>query len=368
MIDNSYFARVNTACDDVRDPLRAINKEAPKNGGVYIYLSNESNEPVYFDNFVVSHERGRIVEENHYYSYGLKIEGISSRAQSTILNKYGYQGDFSEHDEATALDEFDLRHYDPQIGRWTTTDPYEQFANPYLGMGNSPVNNVDPDGGCIWCETLEKALRLSEVTVTIGKSAEAGINPLTNLLSSSSGLIYPIINISMSTALNTVGNGITQFSKGLWNEGVMPTVDWVTHNVNPVYGVFNGINSQFTHQDFFDGTPMTRAEGITDAALPFIPFGKVGGVVEKSLFRGFEKTVAKGALNPNEIHFMQSSIKNATGEFTVLGNAQSLKSGALNPELLIINVWKDASGKIWTLGHRRLASFRLSGLQEAPIQ
>jgi len=35
---------------------------------------------------------------------------------------------------------------------------------------------------------------------------------------------------------------------------------------------------------------------------------------------------------------MQSSIKNATGEFTVLGNAQALKSGALNPEVLRMNV------------------------------
>ena len=76
----------------------------------------------------------------------------------------------------------------------------------------------------------------------------------------------------------------------------------------------------------------------------------------------------KGVLNPGEINFMQSSIKNATGEFTVLGNAQALKSGALNPEILRIKVWKDASDKVWTLDHRRLAAFRLSGLQEVPIQ
>ena len=26
-------------------------------------------------------------------------------------------------------------------------DPYKQYASPYLGMGNSPLNGVDPDGG-----------------------------------------------------------------------------------------------------------------------------------------------------------------------------------------------------------------------------
>lgn len=77
---------------------------------------------------------------------------------------------------------------------------------------------------------------------------------------------------------------------------------------------------------------------------------------------------AKGVLNPNEIYFMQNSIKNTTGEFTVLGNAEALANGSLNPNVLRMNVWKDASGKVWTLDHRRLGAFRLSGLQEAPIQ
>jgi hypothetical protein len=51
---------------------------------------------------------------------------------------------------------------------------------------------------------------------------------------------------------------------------------------------------------------------------------------------------AKGVLNPNEIHLMQSSIKNTTGEFTVLGNAEALANGSLNPNVLRMNVWKDA--------------------------
>lgn len=144
--EGSTALRVTQAGDNAA-PLVIAEVKAPKNGYAYVYLSNESNEPVYFDNFQVTHERGRIIEENHYYSYGLKISGISSKAEGSILNNYGYQGDFSEHDEETALDEFDLRHYDPQIGRWTTTDPYEQFANPYTGMANNPSNFVDEDGG-----------------------------------------------------------------------------------------------------------------------------------------------------------------------------------------------------------------------------
>jgi hypothetical protein len=72
-------------------------------------------------------------------------------------------------------------------------------------------------------------------------------------------------------------------------------------------------------------------------------------------------------LNPKQVHFMQSSIRNSTGEYTVLGNAKALRAGKLDPDILRINVWKDATGKIWTLDHRRLAAFRLSNLQEVTV-
>lgn len=34
---------------------------------------------VYFDNFQVQHVRGRIIEEDHYYVYELKIAALSSQ-------------------------------------------------------------------------------------------------------------------------------------------------------------------------------------------------------------------------------------------------------------------------------------------------
>jgi RHS repeat-associated protein len=144
----SYGWRVTTSGDG-HAPLVAPNIKAPKNGYAMVYLSNESKTPVYFDDFAVTHVRGRIVEENAYYPYGLKIKGISAKAIDKGENKYGYQGEFAEDEEETGWDEFDLRTYDPQIGRWNGMDPYEQFASPYIGIGSDPINNIDPDGGYI---------------------------------------------------------------------------------------------------------------------------------------------------------------------------------------------------------------------------
>lgn len=32
------------------------------------------------------------------------------------------------------------------MARWLTTDPANQYHSPYLGMGNNPINKLDPDG------------------------------------------------------------------------------------------------------------------------------------------------------------------------------------------------------------------------------
>ena len=66
---------------------------------------------------------------------------------------------------------------------------------------------------------------------------------------------------------------------------------------------------------------------------------------------------------------MQSSIKNQTGEHTVLGNAEALKSGTLKAtDLPDIRIWQDADGKLWTLDHRRLAAFRIAELDSVPFR
>ncbi len=115
----------------------------------FVYISNQSSVNVFFDNLQVRHDRGRIIEENHYYAHGLKIAAISSKAYGAPNNNYLYQGDFSDFDDDLGWNDFELRSYDPQIGRFLQNDPYDQFASGYVGMGNDPVNGVDPSGGLV---------------------------------------------------------------------------------------------------------------------------------------------------------------------------------------------------------------------------
>jgi RHS repeat-associated protein len=78
-----------------------------------------------------------------HYPHGSTLPGrnyISATAYD-----YAYQG--QEKDTETGYLNFDLRQYDPRIGRWFNPDPMGQYHSPYLAMGNNPVNRIDPTGG-----------------------------------------------------------------------------------------------------------------------------------------------------------------------------------------------------------------------------
>ncbi len=153
-----------------------------KNGYLYIWVSNETqNWDVFFDNLSVQFRSGPVLEENHYYPFGLTMAGISDKAV-----KFNYAENFKryngiEYDSAFGLDDYEAfyRNLDPQIGRWWQIDPKCEMSinpdveamtedqdyveglesiSPYASMNDDPAKYKDPKGDAPCCQTFNDVI------------------------------------------------------------------------------------------------------------------------------------------------------------------------------------------------------------------
>jgi RHS repeat-associated protein len=152
---NCGFDGVYATADYVK--LHAATVTMSKSGYLYVFCSNESNVPVYFDNLQVLHNHGPLLQTDDYYPFGLTMAGISSKAAGKPENRFKYNGKELQHQEfsdGSGLEEYDYgaRMQDPQLGVWHNIDPLAEFYfgnSPYVFALDQPTNAIDPDGGIV---------------------------------------------------------------------------------------------------------------------------------------------------------------------------------------------------------------------------
>ena len=110
----------------------------------------------------------KILEENHYYPYGLKHTnynadlnafaakgaGIALAAATqppatptTLDYNYKFNGMEWQDDLVLNMYDMDMRDYDPATVRWFNIDPVMHFdQSPYMAMNGNPVFYADPSG------------------------------------------------------------------------------------------------------------------------------------------------------------------------------------------------------------------------------
>ena len=147
--DNSGVRQVKAEPDQLQ--TLAQDKMVIKSSGfLYVYTSNETPQDVFFDNLTVLNNPGPVLEETHYYPFGLTMAGVSGKAANPFeQNRYKYNGIELSNDLGIDLYDAFYRELDPQIGRWCQIDPKSVASlaeSPYVSMGNNPISHADPLG------------------------------------------------------------------------------------------------------------------------------------------------------------------------------------------------------------------------------
>jgi RHS repeat-associated protein len=124
-----------------------------------------------------SQEASEVTQENHYYPFGMSMEGTWGNTPSVTDSKYLYNGKEMNDDFGLGLMDYGARFYDAAIGRWNAVDPMAdkyQAWSPYNYTLGNPVRFIDPDGMQVtdWYKDKEGKIRYDK-DVKDQKSAEA---------------------------------------------------------------------------------------------------------------------------------------------------------------------------------------------------
>jgi RHS repeat-associated protein len=125
----------------------SLSFTAPQAGTLQVYVANESNTEVWFDEVSITYAPQLIAQENHYDPWGLNLVGIEKNG--TPNHRFQFMGVEKESNFNLNWIETNKRGYDPQLGRFHQLDLLGDLIptiSPYAYSFNNPIYFKDPSG------------------------------------------------------------------------------------------------------------------------------------------------------------------------------------------------------------------------------
>jgi RHS repeat-associated protein len=103
----------------------------------------------WFGNNYQDAENHEIIQENHYYPFGMAMEGAWENVVPEVGQDYKYNGKEMQSDFGLDWLDYGARFYDAAIGRWGQVDPLAEISpnySAYVYVFNNPIGFNDPTG------------------------------------------------------------------------------------------------------------------------------------------------------------------------------------------------------------------------------
>jgi RHS repeat-associated protein len=122
-----------------------------RDGYVTVYVGNESEADVYFDDVTVEHRQGLQVQETQYDPAGMELAGLAPPSPGIRgLNNYRFNGKEFQMDLGLNWNHQDWRFFDPQLLRWHAGDPElengQESWTPYSFGYDNAIRYADGNG------------------------------------------------------------------------------------------------------------------------------------------------------------------------------------------------------------------------------
>jgi RHS repeat-associated protein len=91
----------------------------------------------------------QVAEYQNYYPFGMQVEALCYSSGADLANNHLYNGKELQTDYGLQWYDYGARMYDPQLSRFTTSDPLEEVSydwTPYRYGYNNPMKYTDPTG------------------------------------------------------------------------------------------------------------------------------------------------------------------------------------------------------------------------------
>lgn len=200
---------------------------------------------------------GDILQENHYYPFGMNMNYGWINNTGLIDNRYQYNGKEYNDDFGLNWNDYGARWYDAAVGRWWSVDPLAEKSSNlslYNYAVNNPVIYIDPNG--------------QDVIIVIkrGENGANGTITVTNVYNYNNNQGNSFLESAVRSFKDTWGNGEVTQSGDTYQGKAFNDIE------------IEGEKYNVTYQVIFNGTDnVVSATGEGENILNIIPDSKTDG-------------------------------------------------------------------------------------------